>query len=242
MAAYPSISLTLDSLGERRIGVDAVSGEQVQGETSDNLRARDSVWVELVRDGLSFDLDGLVPGQAAAFPDPVHRIDFAELPSRFDCEPLRLSPGHHLVGGERTMPVAKGLLGLARDLAEHFDDLHAVVWPPSQSVIGRRYFESVISAWLQGGAFPGLGLIAFNETPDGALQSQGLAFWIDQELRLEPPLSSDTIAATRLGVRLIDQLLLVGGIEESERIVAPDGSRLVLRTSRNGEFVQAWRE
>lgn len=140
------------------------------------------------------------------------------------------------------MPVVKGLVGLARDMVHHFDDLKAVVWPAAASAIGERFFESISTAWLEGGAFPALGLTAFRETVDGALQSRGLDFWIGQELRIEPPLSSDKVAATRLGVRLINQLVLVGGIDGDERIVGPDGARLILRTSRNGKFVRVARE
>ncbi len=140
------------------------------------------------------------------------------------------------------MPVVRGLIALARDLTHHFDEIVAIVWPPSKSAIGRRFFESVSTAWLEGGAFPALGLTAFRETVDGALQSVGLEFWIGQELRIEPPLASDKVAATRLGVRIIYQLILVGGLEDSEWVVGPDGTRLVMRPSRNRKFVRVWRE
>jgi hypothetical protein len=140
------------------------------------------------------------------------------------------------------MPVMKAMLGLARDLAHHFPDLVAIHWAPSHSAIGRRFFESVITAWLEGGAFPALGLTAFEEAADGALQSVGLDIWIGQELRIEPPLTADKIAATRLGVRLVNQLVLVGGLDESERIIAPDGTRLVMQTSRNSQFIRIRRE
>jgi len=140
------------------------------------------------------------------------------------------------------MPVVKAMIALARDLVHHFESLEAVVWPTSQSAIGRRFFESVTTAWLDGGPFPALGLTAFRETIDGAMQSTGLDFWIGQELRIEPPLSSDKVAATRLGVRLVNQLIAVGGIEGDERIVAPDGTRLLLRTSRNWRFIRVSRE
>ncbi len=134
------------------------------------------------------------------------------------------------------------MLALACDLVLHFSDCEAVCWGPSRSVIGRRYFESVVSAWLDGGPFPALGLTAFGEMPDGALQSVGLAFWIGQELRIEPPLSRDKVAAARLGVRLVNQLVLTGGITDDERIIAPDGSPLVLRASRDRALISVWRE
>lgn len=204
--------------------------------------AQHEVWVELLREGLTFDLRGLAEGPSRQVPDIAHRFDFPPAAAAEGLEALSITPGPHLAGGERSTPVLKGTLGLARDLTQHFDDLQAVFWQPSGSAIGRRFFESVITAWLEGGAFPALGLTAFNEAADGALQSVGLAFWIGQELRIEPPLTADKVAATRLGVRLVNQLVIVGGIEESERIVAPDGTRLVMRPSRNRDFIRVWRE
>ncbi|BDI61007.1 hypothetical protein [Qipengyuania nanhaisediminis] len=200
------------------------------------------VWLELLRDGLVFDLCGLAPGPSTAFPSADNRFDLDELPGAARHDALQLTPGPHLAGGERTLPVVKSMIGLARDIAHHFDGLTAVVWPPSASAIGRRFFDSVATAWLQGGPFPALGLTAFRETLDGALQSVGLDYWIGQELRIEPPLSSDKLAATRLAVRLVNQLVLVGGLDGDERIVAPDGTRLLMRISRNGRFVRVARE
>ncbi len=189
-----------------------------------------------------FDLSGLSSGEATEFPLIEYHFDLEGVPERSQFEALHLVPGHHLAGGDRTIPVVRGLMALARDLVHHFDEIYAVIWPPSRSAIGRRFFESVSTAWLEGGAFPALGLTAFRETIDGALQSVGLDFWIGQELRIEPPLSAEEVSATRLGVRLVNHLILVGGIDGSERIVAPDGNLLVMRTSRNGKFIRVWRE
>lgn len=199
-------------------------------------------WIELLREGLTFDLIGLAPTQACEFPAIEHRFDLEAVPTSFRSEALHLIPGQHLAGGQRSLPVVRGLIGLARDLTQHFTELEAIVWPPSQSVIGRRFFESVSTAWLEGGAFPALGLTAFQKTLDGALQSVGLDFWIGQEIRIEAPLSGDRVAATRLGVRLVNQLIIVGGLDESERFIAPDGTHLVMRPSRNGKFIRVSRE
>jgi hypothetical protein len=123
-----------------------------------------------------------------------------------------------------------------------FDEVIAVAWGPAGAMIGRRFFESATSAWLDGGPFPALGLTAFVETPDSAIESVGLAFWIGQELRIEPPLVSDRVAATRLGIRLVNHLVLAGGLAEDDHIVAPDGTRLVLRPSRSRAIISVWRE
>lgn len=196
----------------------------------------------MLRSGLTFDCSGLAPGSAAPFPQLLHRFDLPALPDPATCEALVLRPGPHVAAGGNSLPLMRELLGLGCDLVRQFDDLLAVGWGPAGTAIGRRFFESVTSAWLDGGPFPALGLTAFVETPDGAIETTGLAFWIGQELRIEPPLSTDRIAATRLGIRLVNHLVLIGGLQEDDRIVAPDGTRLVLRPSRSRAVIGVWRE
>lgn len=236
-----SVLLSHDPASEAGVERAIADGERPQ-PGGRSACAQDEVWLELLRDGLTFDLCGLAPGPCSGVPPIVHRFDFAPQDGEDALEALAVLAGPHLAGGERTMPVMKAMLGLARDLVQHFADLVAVHWAPSHSAIGRRFFESVITAWLDGGAFPALGLTAFEETADGALQSVGLDIWIGQEVRIEPSLTTDRIAATRLGVRLINQLVIVGGLDESERIIAPDGTRLVMQASRNSQFIRVRRE
>lgn len=200
--------------------------------------ARHGDWVELLRDGLSFDLDGISPGEGRPFPDPENSFDYKDSVPRSQLEAVRLVPGLHLAGGEGSLPVLRGMLSLARDLVQHFEQVKAVIWPPSSSVIGRRFFESTTTAWLEGGAFPALGLTAFRETVDGGLQSVGLNFLIGQELWIEPALAGEKVAATRLGVRLINQLVLTGPVEHAEQVIGPDGSRLRIEPSSNGKFIR----
>lgn len=195
-------------------------------------------WIELVHSGLTFDLRGLVPPPGVDIPEVDYQVDFTKRPSKTNFEAIELVPGSHLSGGERTLPVLKAMFALARDIVHHFSEIEAVVWAPSRSVIGRRFFESTVTAWVEGGAFPALGLTAFRETMDGGLQSVGLDYLIGQELRIEPSLAADKVAATRLGVRLINQLVLVGRVTEGEYVIAPDGQRLRVEPSENGKFVR----
>ncbi len=199
-------------------------------------------WLELLTGGLTFDLSGLAPGPASMFPEIDHRFDLPAVPTPEGYEAMTLRAGPHLAAGGRSMPLNRTMLALACDLVRQFEDLAAVCWGPARSAIGRRFFESVITAWLDGGPFPALGLTAFVETPDHALESVGLGFWIGQELRIEPPLSADRVAATRLGIRLVNQLVIIGGLKEDDRIVAPDGTRLVLSPSRNRALISVQRE
>lgn len=199
-------------------------------------------WLELLRYGLTFDLSGFAPGPASPFPAIAHRFDLPAIPGPDTHEAMVLRCGPHLAAGGNSLPVNRAMLALACDLVRHFGDLLAVGWGPAGSAIGRRFFESVTSAWLAGGPFPALGLTAFIETPDGAMQSMGLSFWIGQELRIEPPLSADRVTATRLGVRIVNHLVLAGGLEAEERITAPDGTPLVLRPAQGRAMIGVWRE
>lgn len=242
--AQRAASLTYDPSEDDYLNlVGSDDGEPLPAhDQAEQCGVADRVWVELLRDGLTFDLVGLAPGEAMDFPDAEQRYDLEALPNKLRSEALFLFPGQHLAGGARSLPVVKGLIALARDLTHHFDTLEAVIWPASQCAIGRRFFESVATAWLDGGPFPALGLTAFRPTVDGALQSVGLDFWIGQELRIEPPLSVDKVAATRLGVRLVNHLVLAGTLEKEERITAPDGRPLVLRPSGNRKYIRVWQD
>lgn len=227
-----------------RLPLGAVSHDPDPSALSDDeaLWAGQLHWIELLRDGLTFDLSGLAPGPASAFPALEHRFDLPALPTAAEYEAMTLRPGPHLASAGASLPVNRTMLALACDLVRQFEDLGAVVWSPAGSAIGRRFFESVTSAWIEGGPFPALGLTAFTAAPDGALQSVGLGFWIGQELRIEPPLSHDRVAATRLGIRIINHLVIGGPLDHDDHIVAPDGTRLVLRPARERGMISVWRE
>lgn len=198
----------------------------------------ESVWLELLHNGLAFDLVGLAPGDACETPAIEHRFDFDAKGFAGEYEALQIVAGEHLESGKASMPVVKGMVALARDFVHHFDAVEGIMWPPASSAIGRRFFESISTAWLEGGAFPALGLTAFREAMDGAIQSVGLDFWIGQEIRIENPLAQDKVSATRLGVRIVNHLVLSGGLKKTEKLIGPDRTPLIMRPTRNQKFIR----
>ena len=239
--AHPTISLTHDPSARTQLHlVGETEALHPTSTSNDGGSDNELVWLELLREGLTFDIAGLLPGEGLEVPLCEHQFDYREEICRSRLEAVRLTPGSHLAGGEASLPVLRGMFSLTRDLVRHFEAIEAIAWPPSSSLIGRRFFESTVAAWLEGGAFPALGLTAFRETLDGGLVSVGLEFLIGQELRIEPPIAGDKVAATRLGVRLVNQLVLSGPVEGMEQIIAPDGQRLQLEPSSNGRFVRVW--
>ena len=95
--------------------------------------------------------------------------------------------------------------------------------------------------WIEGGVFPGLGLAALTPMPDGGMQSQGLALFTGQELRLEPELAADRTAGAKVALRLMHWLVEHGRLEAKETLPGPDGRPLHLEPSANGRFVRVWR-
>lgn len=197
--------------------------------------------IEVLREGLSFEISALAPQASAPLPDMAHHFGCEADWSLADCEAVRIVPGAHLSGAHASIPVVMGLLALARDCIDHFADLVAIAWPPAKSVMGVRYFESLASAWLDGGPFPAPGLIAFRETGEGLLESVGLEFWTGQRLLIEPMIARTKGAARRIGHRAVGQLVLTGALHEPQSMVAPDGSRYQLKASDNASTVMLTR-
>jgi hypothetical protein len=196
-------------------------------------------WVELLVNGLTFDLNGLAPGKGSAPPPHSHAFGFANsVPSQV--EALCLKPGPHLAAGVRVLPVLRALATLAANLAM-LNRLSAVAWPAARIVCEPRHFRDSVLRWTEGGPFPAFCLAALAPVPDGGLQSEGLALFTGQELRLEPELVRDSAAAARIGVRLLHWLSERGRITAKETVTGPDGEPLRLELSANGRFVRAWR-
>lgn len=165
-----------------------------------------SDWLEVVVDGLTFDLLGLASGPGLRPPAPRHCFGVSA-ESLAGCEAIGLAPGPHLAGAASAMPVVRTLLRLAASLASQWETALGALWLPAESAMRRDLFVSAIDAWLAGGPFPALGLAAVTQRRGGMLASDGLAFFTGQELVLDPALSTDRLAATRLLVRLIDHLV-----------------------------------
>lgn len=196
----------------------------------------DETLLELVLNGLAFDLTGLGADAPARLPRLAHRFGLEDIDLR-EAHPVAIVPGPHLVGGEAMPPIVRSQLTLALQLAK-LRNLVALAWLPARSCMSVDYFTAVVPDWLRGGAFPALGLTAVAPSLDGGLQSEGLAFFTGQELRIEPELAEDRAAAFALAVQLIRELVEHGPIADTLRKPGPAGAELMLEPSANGKFVR----
>ena len=197
-------------------------------------------WIELLSNGLAFDLVGLAGGDPAPMPVPGHLFG---LPPDLDGARIRavtLQPGHHLAAGAAMPPVLRALASLAAQLTE-LPGVQAVAWHPARCWSQPARFREAVRAWVNGGVFPAFYLAALAAAPDGGMQSEGLAQFIGQELRLEPELVGNRADAAKLAVRLIHWLYEHGPLDTAERLSAPAGGEVRLEPSGNRRFVRAWK-
>ena len=200
-----------------------------------------TVGVELLRDGMTYDVGGLAPAEPVAIPSAQHRYGYDTAGASEALEAIALQPGPHLSAGAHSIPVVRTQVGIAADLLAAIPATIAVVWPPSRSLIGPGFFAASVKAWLTGGAFPALGLTAFGDEPGGGMRSEGLAWFTGQELLFAGDLAKDRATAARIAIRLVNQLVSQGRLTESEFIVAPDGGRLALEPTRDGTTIRVRR-
>ncbi len=196
-------------------------------------------WVELICSGLSFDLRGLSPWAGRPLPDCAYPFDLSADLEPTSLEAVELRPGPHLAGGERMTPIVRVMMDLATRLCA-LDGLAAVAWHPARSWIGPLYFASIVTNWLDGGVFPGLGLVGLGMVADGGMQSEGVAFFTGQEIRIEPELAEDRVSAAKIAVRLIDHLVEAGPLAERAEFMGPDGRMLRIEPSSNARCVRVW--
>ncbi len=114
----------------------------------------------------------------------------------------------------------------------------AVGWRPGRTLSEPGHFRRGVTRWIEGGAFPDASLAALLAAPDGGMQSEGLAFFTGQELRIEPELAADGAAAARIALRLIDELAARGPLAASRQVTGPAGEALRLDLSPNRRFVR----
>lgn len=180
-------------------------------------------WMELLRDGLTFDLNGLSDGAPIDTPG-VDQALGVSLDALGGARALVLSPGPHLAGAGRLLPVIRVGVELVLDLARIGSPL-AIGWIPARNAIAPSWFQKAAGPWLDGGPFPAMALVSFRHDADGAIGSTGLKFLIGQEFQLSGNGSGGREYLMKVAVRLVDWLVAHGPVSApSEAVLAGTGA------------------
>lgn len=195
----------------------------------------DDDWLELLSSGLTFDLSGL-SGNGPA-PEVVMRYGVAAdaVPDRSAW--LCLTPGDHLSGGGRQVPVVRVMAAVVLGLLE-LPGATAVAWGPARTLMGADHFRRIIPGWLKGGAFPALGLTALKRDEADNVVSEGLSFFTGLELRIEPLLAKQPGLAGKVAVRLIHSLVEGWTVKEPVEVEGPEGEILGVTPEENGKILR----
>ncbi len=217
-------------------GIERVSISHRPPASEDPQRGEGS-WLELLSDGLTFDLLGLAPGPSLTIPEPRHHIDRQHNPAE-ELEAVGLAPGPHLAAAAGALPVVRTMLAIGVGLSAQIPRTAGFLWRPSGAVIGAEFFRKSAQQWLTGGPFPALGLTGIAALATGGLRSDGLDFFTGQEVEIEPSLCTDPVAGMRLAVRVIDLLVGAEALREPSQIETSDASHIVLEPSGDGGTVK----
>lgn len=196
--------------------------------------SEDARWMELLASGLTFDCQGLAPGKAAPHPG---KAALLALPDDPVGEVIALEPAPHLAEGGGLLPVVRVLAGLGAQLAS-MPGILGVYWRPAHCWINPKYFIGVIHEWLRGGAFPALGLTSLQRARDGAIVSVGLDYLIGQELFFPPNRRLAPAAIARIAVRLVNDLVATGALQQPLDLTGPEGERVNVQPILGGRQLQ----
>jgi hypothetical protein len=194
-------------------------------------------WLELLVNGLTFDLTGVAPGLPSEIPIIRHRFGVQDTQP---VEMLALSPGPHIAAGRSLMPVIRAAATLGVTLCQ-LDGVKQVCWHAAQNAVAPKAFADSVAQWLDGAVFPYMSLTAVYRAEEGEMRSEGLKLFIGQELCLEgsggPPAEDAKLAS-----RLIHRLVSTGRLTSPVTWIVEGSGHVRLEPIGRGDIVRAWRQ
>jgi hypothetical protein len=141
------------------------------------------------------------------------------------------------MGGGVMFPVVRCLAWLGA-LISQLPDIKAVAWHPARSFSEPVYFRTSVMAWIDGGAFPGLGLTSLSTGENGGLISEGLSIFTGQEMALAPELVPDKATGVKIALRLLHWMIENGRVTEAQLLTGPSGEALRIEPLGGGGVVK----
>ncbi|MGV3510650.1 MAG: hypothetical protein ACO1OX_01475 [Novosphingobium sp.] len=192
-------------------------------------------WVELLCNGLTFDLHGLRDGPVALAPEirSAVGLDIDQISGK---RWLTLAPGPHLAGAGRLLPVIRVLSVLLIELSK-LGQTGAVAWIPAHLAVKPEIFARAVQPWLEGGPFPGPAFVGFHRDERGNLLTEGLNFLMGQEFLLEGKGDLDRSELPRIAVRLVDWLVAHGPVVKPIQADLAGTGTVLLEVAEGGRIV-----
>lgn len=158
-------------------------------------------------------------------PDAEHRFDMSG--TRLDgCLSLTIAPAPapDVEAWGDPVELLRAQCVTALDLLS--SEMVAVSWAGADSIMGAEYFRRMIGIWIDGGAFPALGLAALVKEQSGVVRSTGLDVLVGQEVAVIPAKDMSPADQARLAMRVMDFLVREGPVQQ-DQTVEVDGFGMV---------------
>ncbi len=177
------------------------------------LKAGDGLYLEIESEPLSGDA-----GRVAE-----HLFD-VQKSSLDGSHALTISSGAGAEGWGDPVELLRAQCTLALQLLN--DDARGVLWSGADSLMGADYFRRMVGIWMEGGAFPALGLAALIREETGVVRSVGLDVLVGQDVAVLPASGMSAADQARLAMRVMDFLVREGPVQQDQS-VAVDGFGMV---------------
>ena len=198
----------------------------------------DGTGLEVIVDGLSFDIQGLGPGVPTAHPEIGHYADGAIDLATSEVEVVALTPAPNISLASGELPIVQAMMELAVGLTTAWTRSIAVVWGPGRVAATPGFFSSAVARWVRGGPFPTQALVGFAENGEETLRSEGAAFFVGQEIEVTGSIARATDMARGIGARVFNHLLLNGRLNDVAHIQGRDGTVLRLAPTGDGAWLR----
>ncbi|MDF8331644.1 hypothetical protein [Novosphingobium cyanobacteriorum] len=198
---------------------DSLGSFAIDGSLGDGTLA-------IIKDGLSFEVGGLRPGQICDAPEIAHRV---ALPSSITLQgkaAITVAAGKHLVGADHLLPVVRVMAALIGELG-NLPGAEVIVWQPARLATSVAWFHEAVGVWLGGGPFPALALTALIREAD-SFASEGLHFLTGQEFVLAGKDGQISQEDSRIAIRLTDWLVAHGRLDSAREVVLSGFGKVLL--------------
>ena len=133
------------------------------------------------------------------------------------------------VASGRTVPaIVQAMLELGDVLGRNLS-IKAVFWSPAAVVSGYDYYAEAVAQYAEGAAFPALLCVGFDMSPNGIVQTTGLAWLCDQELTFAHG-QLPAHEAMRYVVRLVHDLTTQGAYDRALELPGLHADEVVVVT------------
>lgn len=167
-----------------------------------------------------------------------HRFDIdAEVAG--ECLSLTISAGPDAKAWGDPVELLRAQCLVAMDLLNA--DMLAVLWAGADSVMGADYFRRMVGIWLNGGAFPALGLAALVKDESGVVRSVGLDVLVGQDVAVLPDEGLSPTDQARLAMRVMDFLVREGPVQQDQSVEVDGFGAINVQIDPREGFINLYR-